>query len=60
MNITIVVLKVARRLKACGVDEAFKVLNATKLTTHKEGIRRWLGQGLINGPTLSSGNGNFR
>ncbi|MCM3576279.1 helix-turn-helix domain-containing protein [Mesobacillus subterraneus] len=31
------------------VDEAFEVLKANKLTTHKESVRRWLRQGLIKG-----------
>jgi hypothetical protein len=51
---TIVVLKVALMLKTYTVDEAFEVLKANKLTTHKESVRRWLRQGLIKGTPPSS------
>ncbi|QWC25138.1 hypothetical protein KJK41_22175 (plasmid) [Bacillus haikouensis] len=36
------------------VDEAFEVLKANKLTTHKESVRRWLRQGLIKGTPPTS------
>ena len=51
---TIVVLKVTKTLKEYNVDEAFEVLKANKLTTHKESVRRWLRQGLIKGTPPSS------
>lgn len=31
------------------VDEAFELLKAYKITTHKESVRRWLRQGIIKG-----------
>jgi hypothetical protein len=45
---------VAIKLKVYNVDEAFEVLKANKLTTHKESVRRWLRQGLIKGTPPSS------
>jgi hypothetical protein len=41
-------------LKIYNVDEAFEILKANKLTTHKESVRRWLRQGLIKGTPPSS------
>lgn len=31
------------------VEEVFQLLKANKITTHKEGVRRWLRQGVIKG-----------
>lgn len=36
------------------VDEAFELLKAYKITTHKESVRRWLRQGVIKGIAPSS------
>lgn len=41
-------------MKMYNVEEAFELLKANKITTHKESVRRWLRKGIIKGMAPAS------